>query len=146
MQFDQSITGVTVTNVTLAVADDAGNAPSVKFPSKIKQIYLEFALASIMASSTAGNTVRWAIFKNPAGIYTNAQMSPLNLEATPVGQCIRAGQMRTGNFAEGRYVFAGYISIPKRHQVFNETDYLQLLVYTAVDSQICGLCEYLEQS
>lgn len=147
VQFDASLAAATQGSIQLAVADDGTADNSVKFPSRIRQVYIEFAFFGAAASINTGHRVTWALVKNPGGVYTTADIDTFNLEASNlVGQIIRAGQMRTGNGAEQRYVFAGYIKIPRRHQVFNESDNLQLFVKGGSVSQICGLCEYLEGS
>lgn len=145
VQFDASVAAATQGNILLAVADDGAAANSVKFPSSVKQIYIEFSFFGAAASINTGHRITWAVIKNPGGKYTTASLDTFDIEASNlVGQVIRAGQMRSGNGAEQRYVWAGYIKIPRRHQIFNEADTLELFVKGGSASQVCGICEYLE--
>lgn len=132
--------GVDTVVQNLAVASKGSfGANNVDYPSKIKAIYLEFSIVTNLAESSA--RVSWAIFKNPGQIYTIAQMSPSNLEGTNLtGSVIRAGQMQTP--PNGAYAFAGWVQIPRRHQVFNETDTLTLVANAATASTACGICIY----
>jgi hypothetical protein len=92
--------------------------------------------------------VAWCLYKNPGGIYGLTAIDPFDIESSNlVGQVLRAGQMRAGTYeAGGRYVWAGYIKIPPRHQVFNEQDALVIAFNAGANSQACGLCSYLESS
>lgn len=126
------------------MANDGVNQNSVSFPSRVKALYLEFSIAQFGASNPAGVRIIWVLWKDIGNRIGQNNLDPSDIEGSALGsQVIRAGQMRVGTYAENRYVFAGWIPIPKRHQIFNENDQVNLTCFSAgAASQICGICTY----
>lgn len=115
---------------------DANNAPdgisAVSWPCTIKMFYIDLAIHTDAAPATPSEAV-FVVYKNSGGALANptaANLTALGNWAGKVYTFLSLQDSLTSSAARLRYV--GWVRIPKRYQVFNESDTMNLAMVNLV--------------
>lgn len=148
-RFGNTVTlNVTASQDQLALATNAPDGiQQVSYPCRIKMVYLDYTM--VFESSPAFiPEVVVLMRKNPGdNLVAPTVTNCLSLgNYTGVSQVFKVWQGSPGYYGSDNNSFRirGWIPLPKRHQVFNESDELELFTASnsAITATICVLCIY----
>jgi len=127
-------------NVVVANANDGNLDQDVKFPSRIKAVYImsSFGTDSI---SQGGATGACCLIKDVGGSQFAALNPNAALSNVTQNQMIYWFRMEPGRVSDSPIRHIGWQKIPKRHQIFNEGDLLRWvmnIVNPAIDWSHCS--------
>lgn len=138
-----NIAAATTNYDVVAVADENVNVNdnSVGIPSRIKAIYLDTTIV-FNAAPAAGDKIFWGIRKNPSG--SLAQIVPSVTQIYVNKQWdfwFFLGQGKPGTAVGGvPYRIVGWFKIPRRHQIFNRGDQLEVAIRNDSAGTVAQFC------
>lgn len=146
--FTTGIVGGVVTNYNLAVASSGAHPDGisiVEWPSRIKAIWVDYTGVFDVTPAAVLQAV-CLLRKNPGtqfGVPSAANMTGIGNSGFAANVIFSLQGAPGTNLGGENFRFRGWLKIPPRHQVFNESDSLQWITYMGTNTHTdCLLSTY----